>query len=975
MRDIQRIFLFCWMGVYSASAQEYSYTHYDIADGLAGSTAYCITQDADGFIWVGTETGVSRFDGTHFRNFTTDDGLPDITILQIFGDSRGRVWMAPFRKSVCYYFKGSIHNLENDSVLRGLRFEENVGGFAEDAAGNILLQEEAVLQVVTPGGSVIRFDSLGGEPVRSCWAVSRSATGHFLAQVGQKIIEFSEKGVIRSFPISMYSFLPSYIGLNPWQAIYWGKGRKCVVLSFLDNKRTTFSAGGVGDNVSFSLVDDSLAFINSFTDTRQYDRRTSKTEIFLPGKEVSRVFRDADGSLWFATLSEGIFRLNSDELRSIRMVTKTGEACAAYSVNRIGHELWVGGNRNLFFRCSFPEPALANGGSPSVIHRNRLLLIDTAGPETVVCCSDECVYISPRSLISRPWFVLHSGIKSAAQIDDHHWLIGTATGAYILDPGQHKITDTICRERTTVVFYSTDTMYFGTLNGLYRKAEGHAPEFLGGKDPFLRRPISCMTRSSDGTLWIASYDDAGVIGYKNDKMIAMITQRDGLTSNICRCLRINGGVLWIGTDKGLNKVEINEPHHPVSRYTVNDGLGSNMVNTLFAADQMVYVGTNAGLSFFNSAQTKNGEPCRLLLLAILNSGKDWLKDTGDLALPYKDKTMRFEYAGISYRSVGGVRYRYRLLGLDSNWRETSETFLEFQALPSGNYRFQLQAINKFDIRSALITLPFSVATPFWQTAWFKILGVTVFLSLVWLVVNRRIRQIRRSQDQQDRLMREKAELENKALQAQMNPHFMFNCLNSIQQFIFDGDELAVNTYISGFARLIRATLHNSSRPFISVTDEIDYLSTYLSLEKMRFKDKMEYLIEIDPAIDQEKSLLPPMLIQPYVENCMRHGLRHKESGMGYILITMRRDAGRLTVVVEDNGIGRKKAMEYKSGEHIEYQSKGMSMTADRIRIIGAVYGEDILVKVEDIVNESDRPAGTRILISLPEFRHWTSEPV
>jgi len=258
--------------------------------------------------------------------------------------------------------------------------------------------------------------------------------------------------------------------------------------------------------------------------------------------------------------------------------------------------------------------------------------------------------------------------------------------------------------------------------------------------------------------------------------------------------------------------------------------------------------------------------------------------------------------------------------------------------------------------------------------WFEALIVFIFLLLVWLGVSRRIRQIRRRQDQQDRLVREKAELENRALQAQMNPHFIFNCLNSIQQFIFDGDELAANNYISGFARLIRATLHNSSRPFISVTDEVAYLSTYLSLEKMRFKDKMEYFVEVDPAIDQENTLLPPMLIQPYVENCMRHGLRHKASGKGYILITMSQEEGRLMVVVEDNGIGRKKAMEYKSREHIEYQSKGMSMTADRIRIISAVYGGDITVKVEDVMNEDGKPAGTRILISLPEFRHWTSEP-
>src|SRR5579864_4949079 len=95
---------------YSSSAQEYSYTHYNIGDGLAGSTVYCITQDKEGFIWVGTESGVSRFDGTHFINFGTEEGLPDVEVLQMYADSKGRVWMAPFRKSVCYYYKDRIHN-------------------------------------------------------------------------------------------------------------------------------------------------------------------------------------------------------------------------------------------------------------------------------------------------------------------------------------------------------------------------------------------------------------------------------------------------------------------------------------------------------------------------------------------------------------------------------------------------------------------------------------------------------------------------------------------------------------------------------------------------------------------------------------------------------------------------------------------------------------------------------------------------
>src|SRR5450631_954766 len=123
---------------HSSFSQEYSYTHYDINDGLAGSAVYCMTQDKDGFIWAGTETGVSRFDGTHFLNFTTMDGLPDAEVLNLFCDSKNRVWMAPFSRSICYYYKGRIYNADNDTILKKVRLKGNIEHFAEDANGNIL---------------------------------------------------------------------------------------------------------------------------------------------------------------------------------------------------------------------------------------------------------------------------------------------------------------------------------------------------------------------------------------------------------------------------------------------------------------------------------------------------------------------------------------------------------------------------------------------------------------------------------------------------------------------------------------------------------------------------------------------------------------------------------------------------------------------------------------------------------------------
>src|SRR5438093_1726886 len=118
--------------------QEYNYSHYDSRDGLGSATVYCMTQDKDGFLWFGTETGLSRFDGTHFRNFTQEDGLPDNEIIQIFADSKGRVWIAPFKKAICYYYKGKIYTQENDPLLKRITVTGNVVRFAEDDRGNML---------------------------------------------------------------------------------------------------------------------------------------------------------------------------------------------------------------------------------------------------------------------------------------------------------------------------------------------------------------------------------------------------------------------------------------------------------------------------------------------------------------------------------------------------------------------------------------------------------------------------------------------------------------------------------------------------------------------------------------------------------------------------------------------------------------------------------------------------------------------
>jgi ligand-binding sensor domain-containing protein len=952
-----------------AFCQEYGFTHYDIGDGLASSTVYCITQDREGFIWVGTEAGVCRFDGIHFRTFTTADGLPDAEILHIFGDSRGRVWMAPFRKSICYYSEGRMHNVENDSLLSSMGVQGDVQNFAEDAHGNILILQKTAIYVVRADGGIKRYDSAAGEPITRSVCASRSAAGNFNVQIGDKLFGLSDSGFsfIRnlSFPLDNANF----ITLSPsWSVVNVDSIEdriSSLVTSQTESYRTAYP---LSLHVSFSIVDDSLLFLNQLSGVLEYSMsRGIVRRRMLPGVQVSRTFGDHAGNLWFTTLGKGIFRLNSDEIRTIRLPENGFGVSSVHSIalNMTGDGLLIGDNHNVIYSLAIRNKKLKKKGHRGIpTGSNRILFIHQFGPETYIWGGDNDVDISDYKISYT--YVVGRGIKSASVMDANRILLGGLWGAGIFDLRVLRITDLLWGARITAVYCQHDTSYFGTMQGLWQIAGKKPAVFMGSQDPFLRSRVAALTESDDGTLWIASYDDS-VIGYANGRVVATITSKQGLTGNVCHCLFLHDHILWVGTDKGLYKIELDKPGYPVTCYTSNDGLASDIINVIYAVGSTIYVGSSAGLSYFDETKVHTGDECRLNLLGVISAGQNRVGDTASLLLPVSENNIRFEFAGISYRSVGKISYRYRLIGLDSTWKERQDNYLDYPTLPAGRYEFQVQAINRFGTRSELLKVPFEVATPFWNRFWFNLLEVAILIAVTWLFIGWRTRRVRRQQEQKAMQSRRMAELEHIALQAQMNPHFIFNCLNSIQQFVFDKDMMATNEYISSFARLIRATLNHSSRPFISVAEEVEYLSDYLALEKMRFKEKMDYVVDTEPELDVYRMLLPPMLLQPYVENCVRHGLRHKTSGQGYVRIHFRRQAERLVVTIRDNGIGRKRAMEYKTGEHIEYQSKGMSLTSARIQMINVLYKSQIDVSIEDLHNDAGRPEGTRIVISFPVF--------
>jgi LytS/YehU family sensor histidine kinase len=319
--------------------------------------------------------------------------------------------------------------------------------------------------------------------------------------------------------------------------------------------------------------------------------------------------------------------------------------------------------------------------------------------------------------------------------------------------------------------------------------------------------------------------------------------------------------------------------------------------------------------------------------------------------------------GLSFKSAGDITYSYRLIELDGNeWKTIRENYLDYPSLPSGSYSFEIYATNKFGVKSEIVKIDVEIEKLLLEKIWFRLLLLLLSLGLIYFYVNRRINKIKNRAREKVAISNKLNEMEQMALRAQMNPHFIFNCLNSIQDYVINSDVKGANKFITDFSRLIRNTLDNSSKKTISIEDEIKYLTNYLTIEQYRFENKFEFKIHVDEQINTNDNHIPPMLLQPYVENAIRHGINNKKEGAGFIRINILKQNNNLICEIIDNGIGRKAAMELKGSTSIEYQSKGMELTAKRIQLLNRGIGDDIVIKIEDV---EPPEMGTKVTMSIP----------
>ena len=936
-------------------AQNFSYTHYGTKEGLAGSNVYSAIQDKEGFMWFATETGLSRFDGVHFKNFTIEDGLPDNEILKFFCDSKGRLWMMPFRKTICYYFKGKLYTQRNDPLLRSLRITDNIFGMAEDKYGDLALIETFAIHLIKDTSvTTIRLPA----PQLFVSEVSTNDSG--------AITVFSNKGLCS---VSRDSLIPLYKGIGSHNIGQTFMGKSFFVDEKNKNIKLTFYKSGkvypLGSSplhLNFSILPNDFFSDNTHDGSFIYNSKDlSFKEHHLPGRSIAHVFKDNENNLWFCTQREGVYKLNSPFVSNMIFTSNNGKTLGVHSLIKYNNSLWVGTEEASLFNIAPPTNRIKMETYTTSSNQTKVLF-ETSKKELLIALQNMIISKSGR-------LAPQGSVKDLRPAYDNTILLSTSSGVWLIDGtivgyNLMQVTDAIWSSRATTAHYSKDTFYIGTLDGLYKLSrQDRKSFFLGDDDPLLKSRIAAIRETPNGILWIATYD-RGIVVYKNKKVIANISKEDGLSSNICRNLFLHGNDLWVGTDNGLNKLAIDGNKFNITKYTVADGLLSNFINAICVDDSLVYAGTPEGVSYFDDKKISQDAPCILRLTDIAISGKSIATDINSFTLSRRNNNIRFEYAGISYRSGGEIFYRYRLLGLDTAWHITKDNFLNYPTLSPRDYTMELQAINKFGTKSEIIRIPFLIEKFWWEKISVQISAIILFLFLIGFVMNRRIKQVRLREKEKNLLREQISLLEQMALKAQMNPHFIFNSLNSIQHYVLDRDIIGANKYIAAFSKLIRLTLDNSSKHEISIAEEIKYLAQYLELEKMRTDNKFNFSINVPEEILHDGYSISPMVLQPFVENSIRHGILYRTDSKGHIKIEVIQYEKGLKFIIEDNGVGRLAAGLYKSKSPIEYQSKGISLTEQRINLMNRDRKEKIEMIVTD-VESNDNIRGTRVTIVYP----------
>lgn len=456
------------------------------------------------------------------------------------------------------------------------------------------------------------------------------------------------------------------------------------------------------------------------------------------------------------------------------------------------------------------------------------------------------------------------------------------------------------------------------------------------------------------------------IGMQHFSILKHYNEENGIVSNqIVFGTQAPDSTLWFATDLGIlrfcpkSKAALNfsynhnlqeaNLYHPIH---VNESgyLATNttLQTTWVQVDKLLQIARETEL-LIHSFQVDNRE----LVVG------DFLEKGQALQFPYHQNSFKISWSHLRASADSYYQVEYQLQGYDDSWRYSNEQYqAEYINVPPGGYTFQIRVRSRIDqVIINELTLPIHIDAPFWQRSWFRFLVLSLFLSLIYLYYRIKVDAIRKEETIKTAFNKQLSDLELQSLRSQMNPHFMFNSLNSIKHYILKNERHKAADYLTNFAKLIRAILHFSNEKFTTLDQELDTLKTYIELEQLRFPKSFQYEFIISPDIQPDTTPIQPLIFQPYVENAIWHGLMQQENNPGELVIQIWKQHNRLFCEIIDNGVGRVRAAELRS-KSATRKSYGLDITEARIKS----QDPDASIEITDLYHADGSAAGTKVVL-------------
>lgn len=991
-----------------ASCQGYVLTHYNSRNGIGHDNVRTIATDSSGFIWLATWDGLTRYDGTDFVSYFHDPAdtatIPYFSVSQVSIDKEDNLWISTDNGQLSLFNRTTekfsrVRSLGGYPVSDLTCFNPGPDGFMWFILGKGVLKYNPLSKETlffpwrkNPGDSLqlvfgstrLLFDEnkepwLTRNDVLKLNLVTDQAAGDRYAAINSFIpIErlpgrigtfFGEVGyakIVHDTPGNLW--LASMTGLFRYDHArnrfieYSGDFRK---IRFAGDQPVIFYNHDTGLNISFPDRD------TLFTIPRE-----------TCGLPTTCLMTDP-GLLWFSHswqggTSAGVVKavFTPHEFRFINPFReKSGELNVFGLAKDEQGALWIAArDRNYTIRidsAGVPERKfLLNDREITELWHPRSFLPDT-GSMWIGYFFKRLVHYdlaTGKSEYHYPGKSIHTTCY-----DDQGRILFADDGIMRYDPVTRTTEQLLATGDTMYIFTfhrRGDTLWAGCSHSYllrYNLSTGeHSPvKILEGMTN-----VEDICDGDDGTLWIATLG-TGVCHYNpytGEKLF--YTTAAGLSNNTTYCiLRDRNGNIWVSTNDGLSV--INPVTGLIRSFGENDGLMIHEFNSDASwvnEDGTFILGGVGGAVEFDPAEVLSepkGMPKQQIIITELEVSalKRVLDEpvymTDTVVLRKGDDNFHLSFVVPEYRNPDMTRFRYRLGGDEANWYYTdhNDRNINFSNLSPGWYDLHIEAtdINGSWSNNRLLTI--RVKPYFYQTILFKItlplFLLTLFSFIAWSVLKQMNQRERQKRDM----------LRQQALRAQMNPHFIFNALNSINYFISNNDRLSANRYISDFSKHIRTVLNNMNEDFVRLSVEIDALEDYLKIEHLRFGDKFDYAIKVDQDVKAESFRISPGLIQPFVENAIWHGVMGLSGRKGMITVAVKMNGSGLLCMVEDDGVGRARSEAMKDGT-LPKKSRGISLATERMKIINNLLLTNYRITISDLYPDRTE-TGTRVEIELP----------